>query len=128
MIRIAWVASALFVLADSCQAGNYRIWFQGTEEQALKSAAGSHVAPYVTPAPPAAANSSRDYGAGTPNQIVTFLHPYTNKAITVPLTLPVGRPNVITRSDRIIFDYGLFSHKVVVRFLPNGLVEVRYRG
>ena len=65
---------------------------------------------------------------GAPNQIVTFLHPYTNKAITVPLTLPVGRPTIITRSDRIIYSYGLFSQRIVVKFLPNGQVEVRYRG
>ena len=63
-----------------------------------------------------------------PNQIVTFLHPYTNQAITVPLTLPVGRPRIVTRSDRIIYNYGLFSHRVVVKFLRNGQVEVNYRG
>lgn len=67
------------------------------------------------------------HGAGVPNQIVTFLHPYTNKAITVPLTLPVGRPNIVIRNDRVIYDYGLFSHKVIVKFLSNGLVEVIYK-
>lgn len=71
---------------------------------------------------------SKNYGAGVPNQIVTFLHPYTNKAITVPLTLPAGEPTIVTRSDRIIYDYGLFSYKVIVIFKECGQVEVKYRG
>lgn len=71
-------------------------------------------------------NANAHHGAGVPNQIVTFLHPYTGKAVTVPLTLPVGRPSIVTRSDRIIYNYGLFGYKIVVKFLPTGLVEVRY--
>ena len=71
-------------------------------------------------------SASAHHGAGIPNQIVTFLHPYTCKAITIPLTLPVGRPTIITRSDRIIYHYGLCD-RVVVKFLPNGMVEVRYK-
>jgi hypothetical protein len=72
---------------------------------------------------------ARNYGAGTPNAIVTFLHPYTNKAISVPMTLPVGKPSIITRSDRIIYDYGKFGllgRYVVVRFYPDGTVMVKY--
>lgn len=92
------------------------------------------VAAPVVPAPvvpagraPTLQRSADNFGAGTPNQIVTFLHPYTNQAVTVPLTLPAGRPTVVTRSDRIIYDYGLFAQKVVVKFVSNGGVEVRYR-
>jgi hypothetical protein len=71
--------------------------------------------------------TSANYGAGVPNQIVTFLHPYTGQAITLPLTLPVGRPTIVTRSDRIIYNYGFCGYKVTVKFLPNGQAEVRYR-
>lgn len=85
-------------------------------------------APGACAAPLAAAQTGPYHGAGTPNQIVTFLHPYTNQAITIPLTLPVGRPKIVTKSDRIIYDYGLFSQKVIVKFLPDGLVDVIYRG
>jgi hypothetical protein len=73
--------------------------------------------------------SSKNYGAGTPNAIVTFLHPYTNKAVSIPMTLPVGKPTLITRSDRIIYDYGKFGllgRYIVVRFYPDGTVMVKY--
>jgi hypothetical protein len=72
---------------------------------------------------------ARNYGAGTPNAIVTFLHPYTNKAVSVPMTLPVGKPAITTRSDRIIYDYskfGPFGRYIVVRFFPDGTVMTRY--
>jgi hypothetical protein len=67
------------------------------------------------------------FGAGVPNQIVTFLHPYTDKAITIPLTLPVGQPRIVVQRSRIVYDYGLFRQKVIVNFYPEGLVEVVYR-
>ena len=72
---------------------------------------------------------ARNHGAGTPNAIVTFLHPYTNKAVTVPMTLPVGKPKLITREDRVIYDYGSFGwigRYIVVRFYPDGTVRVNY--
>jgi hypothetical protein len=72
---------------------------------------------------------ARNYGAGTPNAIVTFLHPYTNKAISIPMTLPVGKPTIITRSDRIIYDYSkclCFGRYIVVRFFPDGTVMTEY--
>lgn len=121
-------------------ANHYRIYFQGTDAVALQSAAVP-AAGYLGTAPPPPSNNlsatcptcvpggtaSANYGAGVPNQIVTFLHPYTGQAITVPLTLPTGRPTVVTKSDRIVYNYGLFGYKVVVLFLPNGRAEVRYR-
>ena len=70
--------------------------------------------------------ASANFGAGVPNQIVTFLHPYTNQAISVPLTLPVGKPTIVTKRDRIVYSYGLFR-KVVVIFRPQGRVEVVYK-
>ena len=123
------------------QAASYRIYFKGSEALAVQSS-GAPTAGYLgVPAAGGGVNLSAGcsscvpggtsdafFGAGVPNQIVTFLHPYTNKAITVPLTLPTGRPKLITRRDRIIYDYGLFSYKVVVRFLENGEVQVKYRG
>jgi hypothetical protein len=140
---------SLLTIGSAAHAAQYRIYFVGSEARAIQSASMVRPAGYVgvpaaadpanlsVPAAPTAvcptpgacpAPSSQYHGAGTPNQIVTFLHPYTNQAITIPLTLPVGRPKIVTKSDRIIYDYGLFSHKVIVKFLPNGLVEVIYRG
>ncbi|HVJ83561.1 MAG TPA: hypothetical protein VNC50_21020, partial [Planctomycetia bacterium] len=87
-------------------------------------------APCTNCTPGAAA--ARNYGAGVPNALVTFLHPYTNKAITIPLTLPVGKPQLITRSDRIVYDYSLlsgvnpFGRRVVVKFNSDGTVSVTY--
>jgi hypothetical protein len=87
-------------------------------------------APCTNCTPGAAA--ARNHGAGVPNALVTFLHPYTNKAVTVPLTLPVGKPQLITKSDRIIYDYSFlagvnpFGKRVVVGFHPDGTVSVYY--
>lgn len=116
-----------------------RVLFRGSEAVAV-AAAGVPGAGYAgLPANPTnlaascptcvpGGTADANFGAGVPNQIVTFLHPYTNQAVTVPLTLPVGKPRIVTRSDRIIYDYGLFRDKVVVIFRPGGLVEVVYRG
>ena len=73
--------------------------------------------------------AAKNHGAGTPNAIVTFLHPYTNKAVSVPMTLPVGNPKIITKSDRIIYDYSKFfclGRYIVVRFFPDGTVMTEY--
>jgi hypothetical protein len=127
----------MLVCQATALAGQYRIYFVGSEARAIEATQGVRPAGYVgiptNPANlgnlPAAQSMPRLFhGAGTPNQIVTFLHPYTNKAISIPLTLPVGRPRVDILSDRVVYNYGLFSYKVVVRFLPNGLVEVTYKG
>lgn len=125
------------VFATVGHAGEYRIMFRGSEAIAAQSAAQPRAAGYVAPAAGAGnlsatcptcvpgGSSSPNGGAGVPNQIVTFLHPYTMKAVTVPLTLPVGKPTIVTKSDRIVYSYGLFK-KVIVRFLSDGRVEVRY--
>ncbi|MFO0948951.1 MAG: hypothetical protein U1D30_24080 [Planctomycetota bacterium] len=138
------VAAGLVALTPRAHASDYRIFFKGSEMLAMQSSPGPIAAGYLGVGPAVApvpgnlsascptcvpgGSSSPHGGAGVPNQIVTFLHPYTNKAITVPLTLPVGRPTIVTRRDRIVYNYGLFSYRVVVKFLPDGLVEVRYDG
>lgn len=133
---VGWLAA----LAPAV-AADYRIFFRGSEAIAVESAnlAPGRPAGYLGAAHAAPGNlgtscptcvpggsSSPFYGAGTPNQIVTFLHPYTNKAVTVPLTLPVGKPTVVIKRDRVVYNYGLFGYKVVVKFHPDGRVEVRY--
>jgi hypothetical protein len=129
---------ALWGTESSAQAT--RVWFRGTERAALASATGQ-AAGYIglpaaaDPANLAAGsvaavpggNTDRNFGAGVPNQVVTFLHPYTNKAITIPLTLPMGKPRIVTHRSKIVYDYGLFRQKVIVNFHPEGLVEVVYR-
>lgn len=138
--KLKWTASMVGVLfVATTEAAEYRIMFRGNEAIAVQSAAQPRAAGYVAPVGGAPGNlsascptcvpggsSSPNHGAGVPNQIVTFLHPYTMKAVTVPLTLPVGKPTVVTKSDRIIYNYGLFARRVVVRFVPDGRVEVRY--
>ena len=45
------------------------------------------------------------------------------------MTLPVGKPTIITRSDRIIYDYckfGPLGKYIVVRFFPDGTVTTYY--
>lgn len=142
LIRAAALMTAATALTTSpASAAQFRLFFVGSEALALQSAAQPTSAAYVGPGPVGApgdlsascptcvpgGTKDAHHGAGVPNQIVTFLHPYTNKAITVPLTLPVGRPTLITKSDRIVYDYGLFSHKVIVKFKPDGQVEVQYK-
>lgn len=130
----ALAAMAAVAVVQPSSAASYRILYQGSEALAMQSG-GVRAAGFVAPggAPnlandcPTCVRGPNTKGAGVPNQIVTFLHPYTQKAITVPLTLPAGKPRLVTRADRIIYNYGLFGYKVVVRFLPNGQVEVRYR-
>lgn len=145
MSKTSWAALAILGMiaqVNQVSAADYRIFFKGSEMLAMQSGPGPQAAGYLGVGPvPSPGNlsagcstcvpggSSSPYGgAGVPNQIVTFLHPYTNKAITVPLTLPVGRPTIVTHRDRIVYNYGLFSYRVVVKFLPNGLVEVKYNG
>lgn len=140
-IPIAVAMAALLTMAPESFAGSYRLYFKGSEVLAMQSGAVRPAGYLGTPAAPAApgdlnsgacstcvpgGSASPWGGAGTPNQIVTFFHPYTCKAITVPLTLPVGKPTIVTRSDRIIYNYGFLRYKVVVKFLPNGQVEVKY--
>ncbi|QDU59803.1 hypothetical protein Pan216_06360 [Planctomycetes bacterium Pan216] len=119
----------------------YRVLFVGSEARAVQSAERGSGYLGLGSTPSAAGNlsggscptcvpggsSSKDFGAGVPNQIVTFQHPYTGKAITVPLTLPVGKPTVKIKQDRVVYDYGFLKNRVVVLFKPCGKVEVDYR-
>ena len=128
--RFLLTAAAVALMTTPAQAG-FKIYFKGSPNVAAESAVTPRgPAGYMgVPAAPgnlSAPAPSNNYGAGVPNQIVTFLHPYTNQAVTVPLTLPVGKPTITTRTDRIIYNYGLLSPKVVIKFLPAGGVEVRY--
>ena len=60
-----------------------------------------------------------------PNQVVTFVHPYTGGQVQVPIAFPIdSTPRVEHRRDRIIFNYG--SSTIEVVFLPDGSVDVVY--
>lgn len=121
--------------------GGYRVWYRGSEAVAIASATGQSAGYAGLPAAADPNNLSAscptcvpggtadaNFGAGVPNQVVTFLHPYTNQAISIPLTLPMGKPRILIQRTRIIYDYGLFRQKVIISFHPNNLVEVIYRG
>jgi hypothetical protein len=131
------MALSLALLTGSvASAGVRRVIFQGSEAAANVSAQ-QRGAGYQTPVGEnlsatcptcvPGGSSSPNWGAGVPNQIVTYLHPYTNKAVTIPLTLPVGKPRVSVRRDRVIYDYGLLSTRITVLFKERGVVEVVYR-
>jgi len=152
---LAMSLGAVMLVSAPASAGHgQRIYYRGSESAIAK---GPVVAPVVAgpvqygpqvaapapavvaaPAPvatPGCVNctpgsaQARNYGAGTPNAIVTFLHPYTNKAISIPMTLPVGKPTIVTKSDRIIYDYSkclCFGRYIVVRFFPDGTVMTDY--
>src|SRR5690606_7294078 len=105
-LRTALVAALVLGVPTLVSAAQYRILYQGSEALAMQSSGAPRASGYVGPVGdphnladncPTCVQGPTTQGAGTPNQIVTFLHPYTNKAITVPLTLPVGRPTIITR-------------------------------
>lgn len=136
-LLILALASAVWIPSPAAAAR--RILFRGSEAVAIASAGVPGSGYAGLPANPTNLSAScptcvpggtadANFGAGVPNQIVTFLHPFTNQAVTIPLTLPVGKPRIVTRRDRIIYDYGLLRDKVVVIFRPDGLVEVAYRG
>jgi hypothetical protein len=63
-------------------------------------------------------------GNFTPNRMVTFLHPYTNRNVVVPMKLPDGTPRIEHIAERIRFNYG--SYYIEARFLPEGGVDVVY--
>jgi len=63
-------------------------------------------------------------GVMRPNQMVTFLHPFNGRNVTVPLTLPQGTPRLEYRTDRIVYNYG--GYIVEARFIPDGSVDVVY--
>jgi len=59
-----------------------------------------------------------------PTHVLTFLHPYTLRAITVPVTLPAGTPRLEHVRDRVVYNYG--SYAVEARFFRDGSVDVVY--
>jgi hypothetical protein len=59
-----------------------------------------------------------------PNQMVTVVHSYTGRTVTVPLTLPEDTPRLEHRTDRIVYNYG--SYVVEIRFRTDGAVETVY--
>ncbi len=59
-----------------------------------------------------------------PTHLVTFLHPYTGRPITVPLAFPEGTPRIEHVRNKIIYNYG--SYTVEAHFLPDGSVDVVY--
>ena len=87
-----------------------------------------------TPAGPAGAIGERRSGLGyvpepyyqtfPPNQMVTIVHPYHGRTVSVPLRLPQSSPRIEHRSDRVVFNYG--SYATEVRFFPDGSVDVVY--
>jgi hypothetical protein len=56
--------------------------------------------------------------------LVTFRHPCTGQAVTLPLALPASTPRMEYTNDRVIYDYG--SDTVEVSFLPDGSANVVY--
>jgi hypothetical protein len=56
---------------------------------------------------------------------VTFLHPYSNKPVTVVFVLPEGQPQVSYVGNSLLFDYG--QHDVEIRFKIGGKVVVHSR-
>jgi hypothetical protein len=156
--KVYLALGAAAAIAGPASANGERIYYKGSEAVAAQAGGGVIVgAPavatpvqYAAPAAPLVAApvvrgvpaatpgcvnctpgsaQAKNYGAGTPNAIVTFLHPYTNKAVSVPMTLPIGKPTITTRSDRIVYDYskfGLFGRYIIVRFFPDGTVMVHY--
>jgi hypothetical protein len=59
-----------------------------------------------------------------PPQYISYCHPYTGQAITLPVALPEGTPRIEHRGSRLVYNYG--SYVVEVQFFPNGSAEVIY--
>lgn len=62
--------------------------------------------------------------APRPTHTVTLRHTFTGQCVVVPLRLPQGTPNIMHRSNRIMYNYGSFN--VEVRFIADGSVDVQY--
>jgi hypothetical protein len=59
-----------------------------------------------------------------PTCFPTFRHPDTGRSLTVPLALPEGTPQMLYRTNRVIYDYSGFT--VEVHFLSDGSADVIY--
>jgi hypothetical protein len=59
-----------------------------------------------------------------PTCLLTYRHPCTGQAVTVPLALPEGTPTIQYKLRQVVYNYG--SYAVEVHFLPDGSVAVVY--
>ena len=59
-----------------------------------------------------------------PTHMVTYRHPATGQHVTVPIAFPDGTPRMMTQSDAIVYNYGLYTIRVI--FLNDGSVDVVY--
>jgi hypothetical protein len=59
-----------------------------------------------------------------PTHFVSIQHPYTGRAVILPLCLPEETPRMEYRAARVIYNYG--SYTVEVHFLADGTVDVVY--
>ena len=60
-----------------------------------------------------------------PTCYLTFQHPCTGQAITLPLRLPIdSTPRIEHRYNRLIYNYG--SDSVEIEFLTDGSADVIY--
>jgi hypothetical protein len=59
-----------------------------------------------------------------PTHFVSIQHPYTGRAVILPLCLPEGTPRMEYRAARVIYNYG--GYTVEVHFLADGTVDVVY--
>jgi hypothetical protein len=59
-----------------------------------------------------------------PTHLVSIQHPYTGRAVILPLCLPEDTPHMEYRPARVIYNYG--SYTVEVHFLADGTVDVVY--
>lgn len=59
-----------------------------------------------------------------PTHLVTFRHPYSGRAISVPLAFPPGTPRLGYTRTRVIYNYG--SYTVEALFLRDGSVDIIY--
>jgi hypothetical protein len=59
-----------------------------------------------------------------PTNLITYRHPCTGQAVTVPIALGLGTPRVYYRGSTVVYDYGTDSMQV--QFETDGTVYVIY--
>jgi hypothetical protein len=113
---LKWVVVFAAVLGTTGTAAAARVCFHyGPGE--ISGAPGQRTSWLGAPSEPVA-------GMPGPMVPVTFQHPFTHAPVTVPLALPPWTPTIEHVRNRIVYNYG--SYAVVVRFLPDGSVDVIY--